>query len=221
MHQIYLLAQGKKILLIAFILLLALQFFVVRYAAKNRLSCAIFIIVSILIYAWLLYFFRNPFRVISQHEEWVLSPADGKVVSIQQVDESECLHKSRIQVSIFLSLFNVHVNRSPISGIIKYFKYHPGRYLVAWHPKSSTQNERTTIVVENKKGIPILFRQVAGILARRIRFYLQEGDQVLQGGECGFIKFGSRVDIFLPLDAKMKVGLGEKVQGGVSVLAEL
>ncbi len=213
--------EGKRILLIAFIVLLALHFVAMRCAAKNQLGYVLFTIFSILIYAWILYFFRNPFRAISQREEQVISPADGKVVLVQQVNESEYLHEARIQVSIFLSLFNVHVNRNPISGIIKYFKYHPGRYLVAWHPKSSTQNERTTVVVENKNGIQILFRQVAGILARRICFYPQEGDQVLQGGECGFIKFGSRVDIFLPLDAKIKVGLGEKVQGGVSVLAEL
>lgn len=213
--------EGKKILAAALVILLAINFVVVRYLLKNQLGCVLFALFSLLTYAWLVYFFRNPFRNISLQEDGVLSPADGKVVLIQRVDEHEYLHETRIQVSIFLSLFDVHVNRNPISGTIKYFKYHPGKYLVAWHPKSSLQNERTTVVIENKKGVKVLFRQVAGILARRICFYPQEGDQVQQGSEFGFIRFGSRVDVLLPSNAMVKVTLGERVQGGVSMLAEL
>ena len=209
--------EGRNILLGALFALLAAHLII----AKQYVIYALFTAISTLVYAWLIYFFRDPHRAISLRTKCVLAPADGKIVLMQEVDEDEYLHERRIQVSIFMSLFNVHVNRSPISGMIKYFKYHPGKYLVAWHPKSSTKNERTTIVVENKQGVPILFRQIAGFLARRIKFYCQEGEQVQQGSECGFIKFGSRVDILLPLNAKIKVHLGEKVKGGISVLAEL
>ena len=205
--------EGRNILLGALFALLAAHLIMAKQYTTHALFTAI--------YAWLVYFFRDPHRAISLRTKCVLAPADGKIVLIQEVDEDEYLHERRIQVSVFMSLFNVHVNRSPISGIIKYFKYHPGKYLVAWHPKSSTKNEHTTIVVENKQGVPILFRQIAGFLARRIKFYRQEGEHVQQGNECGFIKFGSRVDVLLPLDARLKVHLGEKVKGGVSVLAEL
>ena len=182
---------------------------------------ALFTAISTLFYGWLMYFFRDPHRVIFQQAACVLAPADGKIVAIQKVYENEYLQDNRIQVSVFMSPFNVHVNRNPISGIVKFFKYHSGKYLVAWHPKSSVNNERTTIVVEHAQGVQVLFRQIAGFLARRIKFYLQEGEQVYQGSEFGFIKFGSRVDVFLPLNVKLKVSLGEKVKGGISVLAEL
>ncbi|MEM7110500.1 MAG: phosphatidylserine decarboxylase family protein, partial [Bacteroidota bacterium] len=147
--------------------------------------------------------------------------ADGKVVVIEETNEDEYLKERRIQLSIFMSPVNVHVNRMPIKGVVDFFKYHPGKYLVAWHPKSSTENERTTIVTKMDNGVQILFRQIAGALARRIRWYVKEGDQLEQGQEFGFIKFGSRVDVFLPLDAKILVDINQKTQGGVTVLAEL
>jgi phosphatidylserine decarboxylase len=151
----------------------------------------------------------------------VLCPADGKVVVIEETEEPEFLKDRRIQISVFMSPVNVHVNRNPVAGVVKYFRYHPGKYLVAWHPKSSTENERTTVVIENSKGIPVLFRQIAGAMARRIVWYVKEGDKVEQGQQFGFIKFGSRVDVFLPLGTKINVGLGEVVKGGRTVLATL
>jgi phosphatidylserine decarboxylase len=178
-------------------------------------------ILSFLLFVIILQFFRSPSLHINADEKQVLCPADGKVVVIEETEETEYLKDRRIQVSIFMSPINVHVNRNPISGVVKYFKYHPGRYLVAWHPKSSTENERTTVVTENKDGVAILFRQIAGAMARRIVWYVKEGDQVEQGQQFGFIKFGSRVDVFLPLGTKINVNLGEAVTGGRTVLAEL
>jgi len=171
----------------------------------------------------ILQFFRNPSRKIVLNAKNILAPADGKVVVLEEVLEDEYFHDKRLQVSIFMSPFNVHVNRYPISGNISYFKYHPGKYLVAWHPKSSTENERTTVVVASKEnsGTKILFRQIAGALARRIVFYGKENEQVTQGNECGFIKFGSRVDLFFPLGTKLNVTLNEVVKGGESVIALL
>ncbi|RYE29196.1 MAG: phosphatidylserine decarboxylase family protein [Sphingobacteriaceae bacterium] len=168
-----------------------------------------------------LQFFRNPKIAITTDEKMVICPADGKVVVIEEAQETEYLKDKRLQVSIFMSPINVHVNRNPITGVVKYFKYHPGKYLVAWHPKSSTENERTTVVVETHQGIPVLFRQIAGALARRIVWYVKEGDEVEQSAQFGFIKFGSRVDVFLPLGTKINVNLGETVKGGRTVLAEL
>lgn len=155
------------------------------------------------------------------NENHILAPADGKVVVIEETVEEEYFKDKRKQVSIFMSPVNVHVNRNPASGVIKYFKYHAGKYLVAWHPKSSTSNERTTFVLELQNGIDILVRQIAGALARRIKWYIQEGDSVVQGEEFGFIKFGSRVDIFLPLDAVVSVNIGDKTKAGRTVIAEL
>lgn len=166
-----------------------------------------------------LQFFRNPSRPWVRNEKLIIAPADGKVVVIEETEEQEFFHGRRIQVSIFMSPVNVHVNRNPVSGIVKYAKYHPGLYLVAWHPKSSTENERTTLVIENPNGT-VLFRQIAGALARRICYYLKEGQEVRQSDEMGFIKFGSRVDLFLPLNTKIRVKLGEHVKGGISTLAE-
>ena len=166
-------------------------------------------------------FFRNPHFSISLDEKQVLCPADGKVVVIEETDETEFFKDRRIQLSVFMSPINVHINRNPIAGVIKYFRYHPGKYLVAWHPKSSTENERTTIVTENSAGIAVLFRQIAGAMARRIVWYVKEGDKVEQGQQFGFIKFGSRVDVFLPLGTKINVGLGEVVKGGRTILATL
>lgn len=168
----------------------------------------------------ILQFFRSPSRNFIQRDGHIISPADGKVVVIEEVEETEYFNEKRLQVSVFMSPINVHINRYPIAGKLKYFKYHPGLFLVAWHPKSSTDNERTTAVVEDEKGRSILFRQVAGALARRIVFFDKEGKDCVQTEECGFIKFGSRVDLYLPLDAKLKVKLNEAVKGGITTLAE-
>ena len=178
-------------------------------------------ILSALLFLIILQFFRSPKFAIDVNEQQVLCPADGKVVVIEEATETEYLKDKRIQLSVFMSPVNVHVNRNPISGVVKYFKYNPGKYLVAWHPKSSTENERTTVVVENSKGTAILFRQIAGAMARRIVWYVKEGDKVEQGQQFGFIKFGSRVDVFLPLGSTVKVELGQVVKGGRTVLAEL
>lgn len=190
------------------------------YPDAHALKWVVYIL-SFLLLVIILQFFRSPSFHISTDEKQVLCPADGKVVVIEETNETEYLKDRRIQISIFMSPINVHVNRNPVSGIVKYFRYHPGKYLVAWHPKSSTENERTTIVIENSVGIPVLFRQIAGAMARRIVWYVKEGDKVEQGQQFGFIKFGSRVDVFLPLGTKINVGLGEAVTGGRTVLAEL
>lgn len=169
----------------------------------------------------ILQFFRNPKRHIDGHQpNEVIAPADGKVVVIEETDETEFLKDRRIQVSIFMSPTNVHVNRNPIGGEVVYDKYHKGKYLVAWHPKSSTENERTTIVIENEFG-PILFRQIAGAVARRIKYYIRKGEKVDQAREMGFIKFGSRVDVFLPLNAEVLVQKDQKTRGGETVIARL
>lgn len=176
-------------------------------------SAALFLIV--------LQFFRNPSRSFSNGENLVICPADGKVVVIEETEEGEYFKDKRLQVSIFMSPVNVHINRNPISGVVKFFKYHPGKYLAAWNPKSSTENERTTTVVEHKNGTPVLFRQIAGALARRIVWYVKEGDQVVQTEQFGFIKFGSRVDVFLPVGTKVNVVLNQVVKGGITTLATL
>lgn len=178
------------------------------------------IVISVVLLYIVLQFFRNPSRKTPVNPDHLISPADGKVVVIEETNEDEYLKDKRLQVSIFMSPFNVHVNRYPVAGRIDYYKYHPGKYLVAWHPKSSTENERTTVVVNrNNSGSKVLFRQIAGALARRIVFYGKEGEEVKQGSECGFIKFGSRVDIFLPLGTPLNVKLGDVVTGGETVIA--
>lgn len=174
-----------------------------------------------LIFLWIVKFFRYPKRIFSPDETIVLCPADGKIVAIEEVFEPEYFKSKRIQVSVFMSPNNVHVNWAPISGVVRFMKYHPGKYLVAWHPKSSTHNERTTVVIENHDGIQILLRQIAGALARRIVCYAREGNNIRQGDEFGFIKFGSRVDIFLPVEAEIKVKIGDKVSGKQTVVAYL
>tara|TARA_R110001592_G_scaffold140281_4_gene361181 strand:- start:707 stop:1363 length:657 start_codon:yes stop_codon:yes gene_type:complete len=186
-----------------------------------------YLIIKVLAYAIsafllivILQFFRSPSRNFVQRDGHIISPADGKVVVIEEVEETEYFKEKRLQVSVFMSPINVHINRYPIAGKLKYFKYHPGLFLVAWHPKSSTDNERTTAVVEDNKGRTILFRQVAGALARRIVFFDKEGKDCVQTEECGFIKFGSRVDLYLPLDVKLNVKLNETVKGGITTLAE-
>ena len=191
------------------------------YFPANELVLWTVYIISFILFIIVLQFFRNPRRNVTPDERFILCPADGKVVVIEEADETEYLKDRRLQISVFMSPINVHINRNPISGIVKYFKYNPGKYLVAWNPKSSTDNERTTIVVENHQGVPVLFRQIAGALARRIVWYVKENDEVKQGQEFGFIKFGSRVDLFLPLGSEIKVKLGDTVTGGITVLAEL
>lgn len=176
-------------------------------------------ILSAFLFLTIVQFFRSPRKVIALDDNIILCPADGKVVVIEETDENEYFKNKRVQVSIFMSPTNVHVNRNPMSGVVSYFKYHPGKFLVAWHPKSSTDNERTTVVVKHANGVEVLFRQIAGALARRIVWYIKEGDTVQQGEEFGFIKFGSRVDLFLPIGTKVDVNIGDKVVGGKTVIA--
>jgi phosphatidylserine decarboxylase len=178
-------------------------------------------IAFLVIFILILQFFRNPKRHTIRNDNTVVSPVDGKVVVIEEVEENEYFKDKRIQVSIFMSPINVHVTRYPIGGKVLYSKYHPGKYLVAWHPKSSTENERTTVVVENPTYGKVLFRQVAGAMAKRIVNYAKENDTVKQGADQGFIKFGSRVDLYLPLNTNIKVQLNQKVKGGENIIAEI
>ncbi len=177
--------------------------------------------VMLLIFCFVVAFFRLPNRQIELREEQILSPADGKVVAIEEVFEGEYLQERVQQVSIFMSVWNVHCNWTPMAGEVRYVKHHPGKFLVAWHPKSSEENERTTYVIERADGVRVLFRQIAGLVARRIMTYVSEGDQVAQCQEFGFIKFGSRVDLFLPLDAKVEVELGQRMRAQQSLIATL
>jgi phosphatidylserine decarboxylase len=177
-------------------------------------------VVFFLLWFWVLWFFRIPVRKFTVGENLVVAPADGKVVVIEETEEGEYFKDRRLQVSIFMSPLNVHVNRSPITGRVEYVKYHPGKYLVAWHPKSSTENERTTVVVGNK-NVTLLMRQIAGAMARRIRYYVKDGNTIEQNAEFGFIKFGSRVDVFFPIGTKIDVNIGDAVKGGQTILAKI
>ena len=215
----YIHKEGHKILLSLAILLLGLNLLVRLYWAEATMATTA---LSVVFFLLVLQFFRNPRRelAIPNDDDLIVAPADGKIVAIEEVEEPEYFGDKRLQVSIFMSATNVHVNRNPISGIVSYFKYHPGKYLMAWNPKSSTENERTTVVIDTGE-VEILFRQIAGYMAKRIVYYLDEGDKVEQGSEMGFIKFGSRVDLFLPLDAEIKVEIGQKVKGNRTVLAKI
>ncbi|PQA53747.1 MULTISPECIES: phosphatidylserine decarboxylase family protein [Siphonobacter] len=213
--------EGIATLSLALAILLAINATIAYLFPAQTLTRQVVIVVSIIVYLIILQFFRSPRRKTVQDSKHIIAPADGKVVVIEETVETEYFNGPRRQVSIFMSPINVHVNRSPLSGMVSFFKYHPGKYLVAWHPKSSTENERTTIVVRHESGVEVMFRQIAGALARRICWYVKEGDAVTQGEEFGFIKFGSRVDIFLPLDAKILVKLGDKPVSGQTVIAEL
>jgi phosphatidylserine decarboxylase len=206
-------------LTILFILLLN-AFIDYKFADLAWLRWSVYVL-SLALFLIVLQFFRNPKRTFTNGDNLVICPADGKVVVIEETEEGEYFKDKRLQVSIFMSPVNVHINRNPISGVVKFFKYHPGKYLAAWNPKSSTENERTTTVVEHASGTPVLFRQIAGALARRIVWYIKEGDQVTQAEQFGFIKFGSRVDIFLPIGTKVNLELDQVVKGGITVLAEL
>lgn len=177
-------------------------------------------VLGLIICLFVMRFFRVPNRVIPQDSNYVFSPADGTVVVVEQTQEDEYLNERRIQVSVFMSVWNVHINWFPMAGEVEYFKHHHGKFLVAWHPKSSEENERTTTVVSNG-DVKILFRQIAGMVARRIVSYAKVGEQVSQNSQCGFIKFGSRVDLFLPLDSEVCVKLGDKVVGTQTIIAKL
>ncbi|MDC1355639.1 phosphatidylserine decarboxylase family protein [Flavobacteriaceae bacterium] len=211
--------EGQKIIFItlALVVIITLLADSIQIPWITKLIQVALVIVLVLI----LQFFRNPKRHTQQNENQVISPVDGKVVVIEEVEETEYFKEKRLQVSVFMSPINVHVTRYPISGEVLFSKYHPGKYLVAWHPKASTDNERTTIVVENKTYGKVLYRQIAGALARRIVNYAEQGQTVEQGSDAGFIKFGSRVDLFLPLDTKIKVKLNQKVKGGECIIAEV
>ncbi len=213
--------EGRSLLLILLAVLVIANVAVVRLWSEADALQTITLVLSAVIYLLVLQFFRNPIFAIARNEKHVLAPADGKVVVIEETEEPEYLKSRRRQISIFMSPVNVHVNRMPVGGSISYFKYHPGKYLVAWHPKSSLENERTTVVARMDNGTEVLFRQIAGALARRICWYIQQGSTLEQGAEFGFIKFGSRVDVFLPLDAIVKVSVGDITRGGRTVIAEL
>ena len=211
--------EGYKIISITFIIaiaaiLLAENFINITWLVK---TIQVIILGFVII---VLQFFRNPKRITNLNDTHIIAPVDGKLVVIEEVEETEYFKDKRLQISIFMSPINVHVTRYAMSGIIKYSKYHPGKYLVAWHPKASTENERTSVVIENKIFGEILYRQIAGALAKRIVNYATEGNVVTQGTDAGFIKFGSRVDLYLPLGTKVNVKLGDKVKGGVQVVAE-
>ncbi len=213
--------EGFKIILISFFLTTAIcvasDYYLTDYFYVAKGIQAIVIVLFILI----LYFFRNPKRDVRFDLNAIFAPVDGKVVVIEEVEEPEYFKDKRKQISIFMSPLNVHVTRYAASGVIEYSKYHPGKYLVAWHPKSSTLNERTTIVIRTPKFGPILYRQIAGAMARRIVNYAKKGEKAIQGADAGFIKFGSRVDIYLPLDAVVTVKLNQKVVGAKTVIATL
>jgi phosphatidylserine decarboxylase len=210
--------EGFRIIIFSF-LMITLLVISIEILTKAELIKNILQILVLSQFLIILYFFRNPKRNIILDCEKVLSPADGKIVEIKNVYENEFLNSERIKVSIFLSPLDIHVNRYPVSGDIIYNKHHHGDYLVAWHPKSSEKNERTSVVIKNKKFGEILYRQIAGAIARRIVNYAKENSYVKQGDDSGFIKFGSRVDLFLPIDTVVKVKVGDRVVGGISIIA--
>ena len=213
--------EGKTILLVLLIILVVLNIGAYYIFPGREVWHDLLSIASIVFFLLILQFFRNPKVVTEVNEKHIIAPADGKVVAIEDVDEPEYFGIKRRQISIFMSPVNVHVNRLPVSGKISYVKYHKGKYLVAWHPKSSTDNERTTIVIRLNSGLEILVRQIAGALAKRIKYYIKEGDEVTQGQEFGFIKFGSRVDVLLPPDTKILVQIGDKTRAGKTTIAQL
>ncbi|WP_373493198.1 phosphatidylserine decarboxylase family protein [Aquiflexum sp.] len=213
--------EGRTILFVSLIILVAINVVLHQFFSDQNLALNLVLLASVIIYLAILQFFRNPFLTLPSDETLVYAPADGKVVVIEETTEEEYLKDRRKQVSIFMSPINVHVNRSPISGVVEYIKYHPGKFLVAWHPKSSLENERTTIVIYNPSGLKLLVRQIAGAAARRIKWYVKEGSPMIQGAEFGFIKFGSRVDVFLPLDAEVLVKINDKTKGGSTPIARL
>ena len=211
--------EGSKIILIA-TLITVLGIFGVDYLLHDNTVLRIIVqCILLFLLIMILQFFRNPTRIADNSDNHVLAPVDGKVVVIEEVFEPEYFKDKRLMVSIFMSPINVHVTRYPMNGTVKYSKYHPGKYLVAWHPKASTENERTSIVIENEVFGEILYRQIAGALAKRIVNYAVEGTQVVQGEDAGFIKFGSRVDLYLPLGSNVNVKLNEVAVGGKTIIS--
>ena len=212
--------EGHKIIFTTFIFVVASFLLIDNFIHQIWLQNTIyFLLLGFLIL--ILQFFRNPKRKTVLNDTQVVSPVDGKVVVIEEVFEKEYFNDKRLQVSVFMSPLNVHVTRYPIGGNVVFSKYHPGKYLVAWHPKASEENERTTVVVENQTYGKVLYRQIAGALAKRIVNYAKINNQAIQGSDSGFIKFGSRVDLFLPLNTNIKVQLNQKVRGGESIIAEI
>lgn len=211
--------EGHKIILITLVVVVGLILLTDSFIDLAWLAKSIQVVLLVFLIL-ILQFFRNPKRHTKLNDQQVISPVDGKVVVIEEVFEKEYFNEKRLQVSVFMSPINVHVTRYPISGKVLFSKYHPGKYLVAWHPKASEENERTTIVVESPTYGKVLYRQIAGALAKRIVNYAKVDDKAIQGTDAGFIKFGSRVDLFLPLDTKIKVELNQKVRGGETVIAE-
>lgn len=212
--------EGHKIILITLFIVVLAIFIIDGFISIEWLRKSLMLLVLVF-FVLILQFFRNPKRLTHANENQALSAVDGKVVVIEEVFEKEVFNDKRIQVSVFMSPLNVHVTRYPTSGKVTYSKYHPGKYLVAWHPKASEENERTTVVIENESFGKVLYRQIAGALAKRIVNYAKVDTSARQGNDSGFIKFGSRVDLFLPLDADIKVTLDQKVKGGESVIAEI
>ena len=210
--------ESKGTILVATIAVAVLGFLAVYFL---EIWSLIILIPLLILYGLVFWFFRVPNRDIVDHKENVIAPVDGKVVMIKEVFEDEFLKEKAIQVSIFMSPLNVHICRYPVSGKVIYKKYHPGKYLVAWHEKSSTENERTTVAVESLTHHKVIFRQIAGYVARRIVFYCNEGDNSKAGHEFGFIKFGSRMDVFLPLDTEITCKIGDKTKGGIDVIAKM
>lgn len=212
--------EGHKIIFVTFVITVACFLLVDSFITIFWLRTLVLITLLVLL-VLILQFFRNPKRHTVLNDKQVISPVDGKVVVIEEVFEKEYFKEKRLQVSVFMSPINVHVTRYPISGDILFSKYHPGKYLVAWHPKASEENERTTVVVENETYGKVLYRQIAGALAKRIVNYAKQNLRAEQGADAGFIKFGSRVDLFLPLNTNIKVALNQKVRGGETVIAEM
>ena len=212
--------EGSRIIMNSFILA-AIITVLAEYKISIEWLKMLIQITTLVLLILVLQFFRNPKRNTPKNEKHLISPVDGKVVIVEEVFEKEYFKDTRLQVSIFMSPLNVHVTRYAMSGTVKFSKYHPGKYLVAWHPKSSELNERTTIVLENESFGEILYRQIAGAVARRIVNYAQEGTQVVQGEDAGFIKFGSRVDLFLPLNTQLNVKVNDVVKGGIQTIAHI
>ncbi len=213
--------EGFKILFFTIIGWLGINFLLYYAIHDQYLIREIFASASLGVFLLILQFFRHPTRILTINDNQIIAPADGKVVVIEETVDNEFFKDKRIQISVFMSPLNVHVNRYPMAGTVVYQKYHPGLFLVAWEPKSSTDNERTTVVIENKNKVQVLMKQIAGAVARRIVCYSKVGDKVTQCSEMGFIKFGSRVDVLLPLGSTINVELNQKVLGGVTVLATL
>lgn len=212
--------EGYKIILIATFLVAFSVILIETFVGSNWLNKLLASIV-LLFYIAILQFFRNPKRNTTINDSVIIAPVDGKVVVIEEVFEKEYFNDKRLQISIFMSPLNVHVTRYPIGGLVKFSKYHPGKYLVAWHPKASELNERTTIVIENKTFGEVMYRQIAGAMAKRIVNYAELNNTVTQGEDAGFIKFGSRVDVFLPIGTKVNAALNSNVKGGEQIIASL